>query len=315
MIEIFAFNHNSAQQVEGDILPSKGTVWIRCLKPDDHDLARLADLTGIPKEEYQDVLGDEDERPRVESNRQFTMIVFKAPLTEGEEVTTTPLYFYIKGNLFITIADDPIKTLVDIRGKIRNKKAKMLFNKSPGYLLIHVLDKINDEFFSVIERISDTSEFLKKKVGEFSKKNIERIYSINTTLSYFNRALLANVEVLKNLKNNAYQCISPKYKPKTEDLYYDALTLLDTESVQRGIITGLFNIESVMNDYNLNESMKRLTSIMMILMIPTVITGVYGMNLSHMPFADHPQGFYIISGGIIFIIISTLLILRKNEWI
>jgi magnesium transporter len=312
MIESFSFVKESVKRV--DSIPARNTTWIHCMKPEGNDIETISKMVNIPKEEFDDVLDDEEDRPRLEVTKKFSIIVYKSPLYEGEEVTTTSLYVYMKDNVIVTIANDRIKPILDIRNRIRTKRAKFLFNKSPAFLLLFLLDRINDEFFTVIDRISDTSDLLKKKVGDFSKKNIERIYNINTTLSYFNRALMANVEVLKSMKHN-FRHLNPKDKANLEDVYYDALSLLDTESVQRGIITGLFNIESVMNNYNLNESMKRLTSIMMVLMIPTVITGVYGMNVANLPFAQSPFGFILISSTIMLIIIGSLVFLRKADWV
>ena len=132
-------------------------------------------------------------------------------------------------------------------------------------------------------------------------KDIEKLYDQSVTLSFFNQALIANIEVLNHLKKGFFKVIPKKDKVLFEELYYDLLQIIDTEKIQREIITNLINIHAVLASTRLNEFMKRLTILAIIIAIPTLFSGLCGMNFKNIPLANHPYGFYITTGIIMLI--------------
>ncbi len=314
MIDAYTISDEKVSHLTiGKVSRKNSLFWVRSINPSDDEIKELSRVSKIPFEDLKGVI-DEDERPRIEQYSDYTLIVYKAPSYEDGEIVSSSFVAFIKDNLFITIESKPLKAIEKIIYLILKKKAKFLFLKGPGFLLYQILDRINDEFLHIIDRIGNNSDVLRGRIGDFSKKNIESIYSINLTLSHFNQALLANAELLNSLRK-VYRPFTKVDRDNFSDLYYDLLQIIDTEKIQREVITNMFKIESVMNDYNLNQSMKRLTSIMLILMIPTLISGIYGMNFTHLPFAGHPYGFWIILFMIVTLIVLALVALKKADWI
>ena len=86
-------------------------------------------------------------------------------------------------------------------------------------------------------------------------------------------------------------------------------------AIYRDIINGTRKLLSTIIDNRLNNVMKYLTSITLVMAIPTVISGIYGMNVSGkwMPFSNVPYGFYIVCGIMIVISAIVLLILKKRK--
>jgi magnesium transporter len=146
-------------------------------------------------------------------------------------------------------------------------------------------------------------------------KDIEKVYDQSVTLSFFNQALIANVEVLNALKKGYFKFIPAKNKVLFEELYYDVLQIIDTEKIQREAITNLINVHSILTSTRLNEFMKRLTAIALIVAIPTMLSGIYGMNFRYIPFVSHRYGFYIVSGIMILITLGFYYLFKKFDWL
>ena len=274
-------------------------------------MSQLSKHTKIPIEELKESL-EEEERPKV-SAKSYLEIIYRAPSIIDQELETQPIYFYLLENMLVTIEKKPLKIFENISENLSKNKNKFLFKKGFSYFIYYVIDRINDDFLMRIDKIADRIDiyenFSKKQMNV---KDIEKIYDQSVTLSFFNQALIANVEVLNLLKKGYFKLIPRKDNGLFEELYYDVLQILDTEKIQREVITNLISVNSVLTTTRLNEYMKQLTLIALIIAIPTLLSGIYGMNFVNIPLADHKYGFHITSAIILFITFATYYLFTKK---
>jgi magnesium transporter len=313
MIEVFSYNRAS-EKIKKVELNKARFAWIRIVNPDPEKIKLLSKYTYIPVEELQESL-DEEERPKV-SQGKYLEIIYRAPSVVDSELETLPIYFYLLEDKLVTIEKKPLPILNKISENMSKNKNKFLFKKGFSYFVFHVMDKINDDFLLRVDKIAariDIYENFSKK--EMTVKDIEKIYDQSVTLSFFNQALIANVEVLNSLKKGYFKLIPAKNKRLFEELYFDVLQVLDTEKIQREALTNLINVHSILTSTRLNEFMKRLTTIALIVAIPTMLSGLYGMNFKYIPLADHPYGFYISSFIMIFITLGFYFVFKKSDWL
>ena len=288
MIKIFTLRKDRINIIKpGQI--GRHFVWIRCVKPTEEDIALLSEISNIPLEEFKESI-EEEERPKV-SHRKYLEIIYRAPFIEDDDLITLPVYIYIYKNLIITVEKQPDKTLTEISEFMSRNKRKFLFRKGHGHFIFYILDAINDRFLSHIDKIADKIEIFEDRL--LTDKETEQIYDSSVALTYFNQALLANLEVLNTLRKCYFRVFREEDRALFAELYFDALHILDTEKIQRDVITNLFNLQSIISANRLNLFMKRLASLALIVMIPTFITGMYGMNFIYIPLKEHPYGFYI----------------------
>jgi len=305
MIDVFSYNRTQNKIKKSTLKQSsKEYSWIRVVNPDEKILKEIAENTTIPLEELQENL-EEEERPKV-STKKYLEIIYRAPYVVDKELETLPVYFYLLNEKLITIEKKPLKLIDTIADKLNKNKSKFLFKRGLPYFIHFVIDKINDDFLERIDRIAsriDLYENFSKR--QMSVEDLEKVYDQSVTLSFFNQALIANVEVLNLLKKGYFKLIPRKDNVLFEELYYDVLQILDTEKIQREVISNLINVHSVLTSTRLNEFMKKLTIIAIIITIPTLMSGIYGMNFKYIPLAENPYGFYITT---LFIGIITFVI-------
>ena len=311
MIKIFTLRRDKINSIKPNQV-GKGMTWIRCVKPDEKTITLLSKISKIPLEEFKESI-EEEERPKV-SHKKYLEIIYRAPFIERDDIITLPVYFYICKNLIITVEKQPDITLDKISELMKTNKRKFLFRKGQGYFIFYVLDAINDRFLGHIDKIADNIELFQEK-RVLSDKETEHIYDSSVALSYFNQALLANIEVLNTLKKSYFKVFKKKDRELFAELYFDALHILDTEKIQREVISNLFNLQSIISANRLNVFMKRLASLALIVMIPTLITGMYGMNFHYLPLKEHPYGFYILALIMLTIVGLTTALFVKIDWL
>jgi magnesium transporter len=301
MFEIYSFDKKKGQVTKENFKSSKNKMsWIRIINLDAQKIELLSKSTGIELAELKESL-EEEERPKVSSGK-YLEIIYRAPSVIDNELETVPLYFYLFNDKLVTIEKKPLIVLDIISESLAQNQKKFLFKKGLPYFVHYIIDKINDDFLIRIDKISsriDLYENFSKR--EMNVEDIEKLYDQSVILSFFNQALIANLEVLNQLKKNYFKQI-PRHESKHfEELYYDLLQILDTEKIQREVISNLINVHSVLTSTRLNEFMKRLTIIALVITIPTILSGLFGMNFIHIPLRDHPLGFYVTSLGIIIV--------------
>lgn len=312
MIEIYSLEGDKIRCSGLESFNKKKISWIRCLDPSKEELQQLSIVTKIDSEELEELTIEEVQR--VEQDKTL-FVVYKATNSSKDGVVSPSLSIFIGNNFILTVEQERITTIDGISRSLLANKKKFLLKKSPVILLSHLLDKINDDFLKIIERISDASELLKSQADQFTKQSLERMYSMQATLIHFNQALFGNVTVLNTLRKSYFKQFTADDREEFSDIYYDALELVNTAKIQRGLITTLFNLQNAMNDHKLNQFMQRLTSIALIIMIPTLISGIYGMNFKHVPLAEHIYGFYFIILFMCGFVVIALLLFKKLDWI
>jgi len=287
MIEVFSYT-SSSNQVKKIGLKNLGRkpTWVRIVSLDPKKIKEVSKSIGIPLEELQESL-EEEERPKV-SVREYMEIIYRAPYVIENEIETLPIYFYLKKNKLITIEKKPLKIFDTLSQNFSNNKNKFLFREGFPYFIYHVIDKINDDFLERIDRIAariDIYENFSKK--DLAVGDIEKLYDQSVVLSFFNQALIADAEVLNLLRKSYFPLIPKKDNVLFEELHHDVLQVIDTEKIQREVIANLMNVHSILTSTRLNEFMKRLTIIALILAIPTILSGLFGMNFTHTPLKNH----------------------------
>jgi len=312
-MEIFSFNGKKTTILESLSDVNKNSLtWIRFVDRTDEKIESLSSFTGIPAEEFKDFYSFE-ERSRLEQGK-FLELIYQVPVVSSGEIKTTPINIFIVNNMFITVERENVSPISKTASLLKQGKLKFLFKKSIGHFLYYFLDKINDSFLTSIDKIANITDILEAKGINVSDKQLTTLYNYNETLTRFNQALLGNLEVLSGLKKSYFRKFTKVDLEYFSDLYYEKLQILDTDKIQREVITNLFNYQTVIMSHNLNLFMKRLTSLTLIIVIPTFITGLFGMNYA-LPFQNYPHAFSYIFGFMILFAVVLYFILRKIGWL
>ncbi len=315
MIKIIGFSYNNdiVELSLEDNFDNFKIVWIDCFNPKDEEVYKLSKKVNIDIHDIKNVL-DEQEVPRIEEDEDYYLIIYKSPLLE-EEIITTSLGIFIKDNIFLTVHTDKIKAIGRLHRIIKEKKPINLF-ESQGVLLYNLLNEITRSYSRILLNLEDKIEYLEDSIIiGFNQKTLEEILTLRKTLIYFHKSLIGNRDVLILLKRKYIPIISKEDKENFEDLYYDTLQLIDTSSTYREFLSSIIDTAISLENIKMNQIMKILTMVTTIFAIPMWITGIFGMNFQYMPLINSPEGFWLVFGFMVMIILINGYIFKKSRWL
>ena len=290
-------------------------VWVRMISPTQEECEEIADVLNVDIDDIKAAL-DEEESSRIELQDGYTLILVDIPTVEirheKQSYTTIPLGIILTQDVIVTVCTDDtpvLQNFVNNRVKEFSTKKKMrfvyqiLFRTATNYQMnLRVIDKKRTE---IEERIGKNTEDI----------DLIDLHELESTLVYFATSLRANGVVLDRLTRYKRLEQYPEDKELLGDVIVENRQAIEMTSIYRDIINGTRELMSSVIDNRLNNVMKYLTSITIVMAIPTVISGIYGMNVDErwMPFANTPHGFLLICVLTLLICIITMLILRKKK--
>lgn len=290
-------------------------VWVNMVNPtisEGEEIAKKLDI------DLQDLLAalDEEESSRVELEDGYTLILVDIPATEirhdKEAYNTIPLGIILTQDIIITVCTEETPVLqAFVNGRVKEFSTKkklrfvyqILFRVATLYQShLRIIDKKRTE---IEERIDDHTE------------NVDLIdlHALESTLVYFATSLRANGVVLDRLTRYKRLEQYPEDKELLGDVIVENRQAIEMTSIYRDIINGTRELMSSVLNNRLNNVMQTLTSITLVMGVPTLISGIYGMNVDSkwVPFANTTHGFGIICLMILAICSVILVLLKKKK--
>ena len=290
-------------------------VWIQMVNPSVSEGQMVADMLNL---DIEDVLAalDEEESSRIELQDGYTLILVDIPSIEinhdVETYITIPLGILLTQGAIITVCteDTPVlQHFINRRVRDFSTKKKMRF-------VYQILFQTSALYQSDLRILDKKRMEIEERVGENTEdKDIIDLHSLESTLVYFATSLRANSVVLDRLSRYTRLKQYPEDQELLGDVIVENKQAIEMTTIYRDIINGTRELLSSIMDNRLNNVMKYLTSITLVMAIPTIISGLYGMNVNAkgMPFASGVNGFGIICLITLIICLLTLLILRKKK--
>jgi len=291
------------QIVELDHIDEKGS-WLCLINPSEEEIKQVSGKTGITHDFLKHPL-DNEERPRIEVEPGQFLIIIKVPVERGSEGSviydTIPLGIIITKDYLVTVCldDHPIFD------QLLNEPVLYTFKKTRFLLL--VLIKTATLYLNYLRKLDIRSTELQQRLSHSMKNEaLVELLNIQKSLVYFTTSLRANGIVMEKLTRTqlvkaeeAPATMLVKMYPEDEDLLEDAITenrqAIEMSSIYSSILTGSMDAYAAMISNNVTVVMKFLTSVTIVLSLPTIIASIYGMNVG-LPFQHSPFAFLGIIG-------------------
>lgn len=306
MLSIFKTDNGVLKEVDS-LQPN---VWVKLTTPDAEENQLIVDHYGI---DFGDLVAalDDEESSRIEFEDNYTLILVDIPITEirndEQYYTTIPLGIIITEDAVLTVCREEVEVFgMNLRFKMRNfstaKKMRFVY---------HLLFSIAKLYLYDLRNIDKARTEIEERAGrETVDTDIISLHELEASLVYFATSLRANNMVITRLmRNNQF----PEDEELIEDTIIENNQAIEMATIYRDIIDSTRELISAVMDNRLNNVMKYLTSITIVMAIPTIISGIYGMNLKWLPFADTIHGFGIVCLATLIICIITMFILRKKK--
>lgn len=309
MIKIFKSSENKFISID----KIDKNCWINVSKPGTDELDKLSRKLNIPLDFLTDPL-DVDERARIETEDNVILIVVRVPKFDknNSEIpfTTLPVGIILSNDIIITVCSEDINEILNLH----NGRTKNLSTENRRRFILHIFTRTTLSFLKYLKEIN-------KKTGEAeaqlhkAMKNEEliKLLNIEKSLVFFTTSLKSNEFMMQRLQKIEILKMDPEDKDLLEDVLIDNKQAIEMANIYSNILSGMMDAFASVISNNLNVVMKLLTSFTIILMIPTLIASIYGMNVD-LPFQHSSRAFLITIGISLSLSATSVLIFLKNKW-
>ncbi len=285
--------------------------WINLVNPSENEIKRVCESINIQEDFIRDAL-DYEEKARIDEEEDDNTILFviDVPVIEKSEdndiYTTMPLgMIVVRDDFFITVSLRKNKIIEDFeKRKIKNfqtyKKTRFIFQifyLNSSYFL-NYLKQINKE--------TEIAEYILK--NSMKNKELLKLLSLEKGLVYFATSLKSNEIVMEKTMRGKIVKLYDDDEDILEDAIIENRQAIEMAQIYTNILNGTMDAYASIISNNLNGVMKFLTSITIVLAIPTMISSFWGMNVK-LPFEDSPLGF------VIMVLIAVVLTLAVTWWL
>lgn len=299
-----------------EITQPEGANWINVTPPfQENEIDNLSRSLGIVRDFLIDTL-DIEERARYESDEGVKLIVLKTPV-ENKSLNESDAY-YVTIPISIIITERHQVVTVNSFENVAIRRFLNTFAKRhperPNMMVLKIFEKVVLDFMETLKEINHRRNILEQKLYD-SNRNEELLYlmRIQKSLVYFVTALRANELLLMKMeRTNFLNCDEDEREFLTDLIVEFSQALEMAEKYSNILVSTLDAFASIINN-NMNLVMKRLTSITILISLPTLIASFFGMNV-RVPFEEQSIGFYFAILLSIAVAVVTVYIFNKKRW-
>lgn len=287
--------------------------WIHLTNPSEHEKGQVVNELNIDLDFLQDAL-DEEEIGRIDKDGNRVMLFVDLPVItkEGPKdiYTTVPLGILVMEDYFLTVCLEDTSVMNEfIQCKVKNVHTRMRTR-----FVLQILSNTSLYYLQYLKRINKQMEHLEKSL-RLSMKNNEllTLLELQKSLVYFSTSLETNNLLIERLFSGSYLKIYDDDKELLEEVRIEMRQAIKMTEIYTAILGNIMNGFGSVISNNLNQVLKLLTAITIVITLPMVIGTFYGMNVD-LPLQHHPKAFIIIMATSIVITIVTALLFWKKKF-
>ena len=253
---------------------------------------------------------DHYESPRMKQTKEYTLIIYSQAHCEEDLKRCGPIGFFFTRRHLIAIHLNKLAFVDEL--DLNAEMTKHMFHAGTEIILLRILYELIKTKHKLLEIIEDSLESIEDDVVTTTHENVvRRIFALKNRLLYLKKSVSGNRSAINDLIKDVP---SIKEKALFAELNVETMQVNDTLEIYRERLTSILEIHTGNVSNKINVAMKYFTVIASVLLLPMLITGLYGMNVL-LPFQRHQQAFWIVMGIIIACIVVMLLIFNNKKWL
>lgn len=287
--------------------------WINISEPTSNEIDDMANLLDIEVDILSAALDDE-ESSRIEYDEDYTMLIIDIPFdmsdTEASNYITIPIGIILTKNCILTVCSKQSRIINDfIVGHV-----KEFYTFMKTRFILQILYRNASYYLLYLRRINKRTNTIEHEIySSMKNKELNQLLQLEKSLVYFSTSLTANEATLDRIVK---QNIIKHYEEDNdllEDVIIENKQALQMSKMYGDILSRIMDAFSAIISNNQNTVMTNLTIITIIMAVPTIISGLFGMNVGGIPFATDSLGFLIVNiiTALICVIAAVYLVKKK----
>ncbi len=286
--------------------------WVNVINPEQAEIQQLAETHGIPADLITDIL-DRDERSRVEFDEDWNLVILRIPVESNNESLpfhTLPLGIIVLQDCTLTVCLQDNEVLPTAQMKPVREQYRQI--RDPFNFVLRLFLRSANIYLKYLNQINQITALIEQDLKKSIKnKELNKLLKMEKCLVYFITSIKANEIALEKLKNSR-KVMNEVNEDLLEDAFIENRQALEISQIYSDIQSGMMDAYASIISNNLNAVMRRLTVISIILMIPTLIVSIFGMNVPN--FLEHSRWALpvILASALGFSIVGVVLMKRRS---
>ena len=252
--------------------------WVNVECPDHDDFQFLTRELNVPESFLEDI-ADADERPRTETEGNWLLTILRIPMQSNQPqipFITVPIGIITNNEIIVSVCYHHTELLPDF---IQHTRRKSIGVNNKLDLILRLIYSSAVWFLKYLKQINNEVANAEKELEKsIRNEDLLRLMKLQKTLVYFDTSIRGNEVLIGRLKN-IFQNTGMLDMELLDDAVIELRQAYNTVNIYSDILTGTMDAFASIISNNVNDIMKRMTSLSITLMIPTVIASFYGMNV------------------------------------
>lgn len=302
------------------VVVHEGLRWIDIRKPGAQEIEFLRTEFGFHDFVLDDVTS-RTQRPKIDVDDDYAFLVMHFPVHNKQTRVTaaSEVDFFVGRDYVITAHDGVLRPLVgmfDQAAKSEDAREAMMGHSSL-HLLYYVIDRLVDYCFPIVNRLTERIETIEDAIFDRSSlKTVQEISVVRRDLIALRRIMKPQLAIVSQLEHRGLPIVRSDIET---DVYFGDIAdhlgkIWDSLDDLKEVLDGLSDTFDSLASHRLNEVIKALTVISVIILPLTLITSVFGMNVP-LPYEHSPYALIIISAIMLAITVGMILVFRGRRWI
>lgn len=278
------------------------------------DIKKLGAFYNIHPLILEDIV-DPHQRPKIDEFEDYVYVVAKMLYYKEDELVIEHISIVMGENYVLTFQESEFDVFDGLRQRLEAGKGRIRTENS-DYLLFCILDSVIDNYFLIMESLSEKIENLEDQLfRDPEETSSQQIQELKREALRIRKAIFPLREVLSRLEKMDIKCVYPQTMNYFKDLYDNIIQVIENIELYREMILGLIDMYMSTISNKMNSVMKVLTIIATIFIPLTFIAGIYGMNFDNMPELHYKYGYFVAWGIMIVIFLVMIYYFKRKKWL
>jgi magnesium transporter len=289
--------------------------WIGLYEPTEEEFDSLRREFDLHPLAVEDAI-HAHQRPKLEVFEDTVFIVLKtARYVDSEEVVQFgEILIFLGKDYILTVRHGEASALKQVRESLESDPE--LLKHGPGAVLHAIVDRVVDDYAPALEGLGVDIDEVENEVFSPGRSNpAQRIYRLKREVLEFNRAAAPLVEPIDRLAKGHYEVVHPEVRAYFRDVNDHLIRVHEQLESHRDLLTSILHANLAQITVRQNDDVRRISAIVAIVAVPTLIAGIYGMNFEHMPELGWTFGYPLVL--VVMLTLCTLLyrFFRRAGWL
>ena len=301
------------------IISHANTTWIDIIHPSAEDVAALqARYPAFHPLNLEDIVSP-IERPKLDQDDDYLFLVMHFPLWDSRDELSraSEVDFFLGRDYVVTVHNGALKPLVAAceRCQADESARAELLGQGANHALHALIDQLVDYIFPILNKVDQRVHAIEDALfASNAKRVIQELALLRRDIISLRRIIRQQIPIILQLETCDHPILHEHMEEYFGDIADHLFKLRDIADENFEIINSFADTADTLAGYRINEVMRILTVISVIMLPLTLISSIYGMNID-LPFADDPRAFIMAAGIMILIVILMLAWFRKRHWL